>query len=212
MPKQGRGVPPFPSPRPFCYPVVNRLTGSRFKRRAKERRMFSALHGDHADDDFSSGVSLFEVADGLWNLGERVSPVDDWCNLPGFDELLKNDQVLVVLLIDECAQLLAHQRGQHHRPELAIGASEPTSSPFTSNDDESSLGSEGAPEACQRGVSADVEDQLVVLRPLGEVLACVVDDMIRPDGSDHLDLRGAANTGYLRTERLGKLHGVGPHS
>src|SRR5919202_3777702 len=88
-------------PGPFCYLLINRLTGSRFKRRAKERRMSSALHGSHADDDFSSGVSLFEVADGLWNLGERVSPVDHWCNLPEFDDLLENDQVLVVLLIDE---------------------------------------------------------------------------------------------------------------
>src|SRR5918912_2780991 len=33
MPKQGRGAPPFPSPRPFCYPVVNRLTGRSFKMR-----------------------------------------------------------------------------------------------------------------------------------------------------------------------------------
>src|SRR5215218_7124203 len=36
--------------------------------------------------------------------------------------------------------------------------------------------------------------------------------MIRPDGSDHLDLLGAAHAGDVRAERLGDLHGVGPHS
>ena len=99
-----------------------------------------------------------------------------------------------------------------HRPELAIGASEPPSSPFASGDDEGPLGGEGAPEACQRGVPADVEDQVVALIALGEVLARVVDDVIRTDGSDHLHLRGAAHAGYVRAERLGDLHGIGPHS
>ena len=31
----------------------------------------------HADDDFSSGVSFFQIPDGLGYLGERVRPVDD---------------------------------------------------------------------------------------------------------------------------------------
>ena len=94
----------------------------------------------HGDDDFSSGVSLFEITDGLGDLAQRVRPVDDRCDLAGFDEVLESDQVLVVLRRDERAQLLAHERGQHERPDLAIGASEPPSSPFASGDDESSLG------------------------------------------------------------------------
>src|SRR5215204_6238381 len=53
---------------------------------------------------------------------------------------------------------------------------------------------------------------MVALIALGEVLAGVVDDMIRPDRSDHLHLLGAANAGYVRSERLGDLHSVGPHS
>src|SRR5829696_3018168 len=73
-------------------------------------------------------------------------------------------------------------------------------------------GGEGPPKACQRRVSADVEDQVVALIAFGEVLACVVDDVIRTDGSDHLHLRGAAHAGDVCAERLGDLHGVGTHS
>src|SRR5215208_6488970 len=64
----------------------------------------------HSDDDFSSGVSLFKIPDCLGDLGERVRPVDNRGDLPGFDELLENDQILVVLLVDERAQLLSHER------------------------------------------------------------------------------------------------------
>jgi hypothetical protein len=31
----------------------------------------------HGDDDFSSGVSFFQITHGLGDLGERVRPVDD---------------------------------------------------------------------------------------------------------------------------------------
>ena len=89
---------------------------------------------------------------------------------------------------------------------------EPPSSPLTSGDDEGPPGDEGAPEACQRRVPADVQDQVVALIALGEVLAGVVDDVIRTDGSDHLHLLGAAHAGNAGAERLGYLHGVGPHS
>ena len=44
----------------------------------------------HGDDDFSLSVSFFEITDGLGGLGERVHSVDDWCDLPGFDELLED--------------------------------------------------------------------------------------------------------------------------
>src|SRR5918995_2094978 len=105
-------------------------------------------------------MALLQITNGLWDLGERVRPVDDRCELAGFDEVLEDDQVLVVLRRDERPQLLAHERGQHERAELAICASEPPSSPFASSDDEGPFGGESAPEACQRRVPADVEDQV----------------------------------------------------
>ena len=48
---------------------------------------------------------------------------------------------------DERAQLLAHERGQHERADLTIGAPEPPSIRLASGDDEGPLGGEGAPEA-----------------------------------------------------------------
>jgi hypothetical protein len=110
-------------------------------------RRLSRLTWSHGDDDFSSGVSLFQIPDRLGDLGERVGPVDDRCDLPGFDELLEDDHVLVVLRGDERPQLLAHERRQHERAELAIGAPEPPSTGLASDDDEGPPGSEGAPEA-----------------------------------------------------------------
>src|SRR5215210_1371463 len=135
----------------------------------------------HGDDNFSLSVSLLQKTDGLGDLAKWVRPVDDRCDLPRFDEFFEDDHVLVVLLGDERPQLLAHERGQHERADLAIGASEPSSSPFASGYDEGPPGYEDAPEACQRGVPPDVQDQIVALIALGEVLACVVDDVIRTD-------------------------------
>ena len=43
-------------------------------------------------------------------------------DLTGFNEFFEDEHVLVVLLVDEHAQLLAHERGQRERSELAIGA------------------------------------------------------------------------------------------
>ncbi len=50
----------------------------------------AACRASHGDDDSSLSVSFFEIPDGLGGLGERVSPVDDRCELPGFDELLED--------------------------------------------------------------------------------------------------------------------------
>ena len=52
-----------------------------------------ALHGD---DDMFAVVSLFQIPDGLRDLAQRVRRVDDRCDLPGFDELLEDDQLLLV--------------------------------------------------------------------------------------------------------------------
>src|SRR5919112_4404379 len=44
----------------------------------------------HGDEDFSFGVSPFQIPHGFGNLGERVGTVDDRCHLPGFDELVED--------------------------------------------------------------------------------------------------------------------------
>ena len=43
----------------------------------------------HGDDDFSSGVSFFQIPDGLGKLGKWVSPVDHRREGAVLDELLQ---------------------------------------------------------------------------------------------------------------------------
>lgn len=56
--------------------------------RASMNRAFEVA--SNSDYDFPSSVSLLQITDGLWNFSERVSPVDDRCELLGFDELLED--------------------------------------------------------------------------------------------------------------------------
>ncbi len=50
----------------------------------------AACRASHGDDDFSLSVSLFEITDGLGDLAQRVGPIYDRGDLPGFDELLED--------------------------------------------------------------------------------------------------------------------------
>ena len=63
--------------------------------RSTATRVFSVVDlgfgfASHGDDGFSSGVFFFQIPHGLGDLSERVGPVDDRCDLPGFDELLED--------------------------------------------------------------------------------------------------------------------------
>jgi hypothetical protein len=72
-----------------------------------DKNSLNALDGDH---DLSSGVSLFQMTDGLGDLTERIRRVDDRRDLAALDQVLEHDQVLALRLRDERAQLLAHER------------------------------------------------------------------------------------------------------
>ena len=52
----------------------------------------------HGDDDFSSGVSLFEIPDGFGYRTQRLTSVYDRCYLAGFKKLFKKEQVILVYL------------------------------------------------------------------------------------------------------------------
>src|SRR3712207_1974295 len=122
------------------------------------------------DDELSSDVSFFQITDGLGDLGERVSPVDDRCELAGLYELGEDGQILVVLAREERAQILPHERGHQARPEQAGDYPQPPSAAFASYDDERSPRSQGVPQARQRRAPGDVEDHVVALLSVGEVL------------------------------------------
>ena len=61
--------------------------------------LFALLHLEaqlartsHGENDLSSRASLFQIPDSLGGFAQRVDPVDDRCDLAGFDELLEDDQ------------------------------------------------------------------------------------------------------------------------
>jgi hypothetical protein len=51
-----------------------------------------------------------------------------------------------------------------------------------------------------------------MVTPVGEVATGVVDDVVRADGTDQIDFRGAAHAGDVRAECFGQLHCVGAHA
>jgi hypothetical protein len=52
------------------------------------------------DDDRSSCMSFSDMTDRLGGPAQWVDPVDDWCDLAGFDESLQDDQVCSVRRFD----------------------------------------------------------------------------------------------------------------
>src|SRR4029077_11765789 len=91
-------------------------------------------------------------------------------------------------------------------------STKPPSFGLAADDDERSCRGEGSTELRQPAVAAGVEYHVVATLPIGEVFSRVVNDVVSTDGSDHVHLRGAANTCDFSPERLGELHREGPHA
>jgi hypothetical protein len=60
-------------------------------------------------------------------------------------------------------------------------------------------------------VPREVDDDVVALAGPGEVLPGVVDDPIRADRPERVQLPGGIHTGHVRSVCLGELHREGPH-
>src|SRR5579864_6487022 len=58
-------------------------------------------------------------------------------------------------------------------------------------------------------VARDVEDHIVALPIPGEILLRVIDDVVGPKRSHHVDVPGAAHSRHVRSERSGNLHAEG---
>ena len=57
-----------------------------------------------------------------------------------------------------------------------------------------------------------IENHVVALVALGEILFCVIDDVIGANRSDKIDIPRAANSRDLRAKRFADLHGKGSYT
>src|SRR5215211_6211699 len=68
----------------------------------------------HGDDDFSLSVSLFQITDGVGDLAQRVSSVDDRCDFPASRNSFKTaiESLLHVLESTSCSasSIFVHAR------------------------------------------------------------------------------------------------------
>src|SRR6266511_2346694 len=82
---------------------------------------------------------------------------------------------------------------------------------IVSDQDVRALGGERAPEVGPRMVPREVDDDVVALAGPGEVLLRVVDDRVRADRPERVQLPGGIHTGHVRSVCLGELHREGPY-
>ena len=69
----------------------------------------SVVGASHGNDDFSWGVTSFQIPEGLRGFAQRVRPVDDRPDLSGFDEFPQKHKVRMVRHRNKEASLLAHE-------------------------------------------------------------------------------------------------------
>src|SRR5664279_5877444 len=173
---------------------------------ARLRRSAATGGGSDGDRDLSLDRARFEVPHGCGHLVQRVGAVDARGHGSGSDVLGENFAVAGPLLGGQAGQPLPDEGGQQHGPQLAVDAAGDVALDFAADDDRGSGGSQCPAEPGEWGVAGDVDDQVVVVRAVGEVLAGVVDDMVRTQTSYQVQCFGAAHTGDLRAGGLGQLY------
>ncbi len=60
-------------------------------------------HESDGDDDFALGVARFEMPDRLGDFAHSVLRTDDRSDLPGLNELLQDDQVILAVRMNQWA-------------------------------------------------------------------------------------------------------------
>jgi hypothetical protein len=61
-------------------------------------------------------------------------------------------------------------------------------------------------------IADTVQDQIVASFALREIFLCIVNDTIRANGSNHVDIYRATNTGDFSPKPFGDLHGKRAHA
>src|SRR5439155_4648024 len=103
---------------PTQHPATRASTRTRkiFIQRGNEisyrqrKRGFSTALSVHSYYHFPASVSLFEIADRLWDFTQLVSPIDDWFHFSGLHHIGQHGQVLLARVRHHHAHFLTHER------------------------------------------------------------------------------------------------------
>src|SRR2546426_778322 len=162
----------------------------------------------HRYDDFSPGVKRSDVPHRLGALAQRVGPVDDGLDLPGLQVFLQGVQVFLLPVGNERAQTVANERGQ--QAVLEKRKDRVLSPAGLTRLDEGSPLLQRTLALGEGVVPGHVEYQVVPPPGLGEVLAGVIDDPVRADRADEVQVLRAGHARDVRSQHLGDLHGERP--
>jgi membrane associated rhomboid family serine protease len=133
------------------------------------------------DHHLSSRAPGLNVTDRVGHLAEPVAPVDDWRQLAGLHEIAQDEEVRRIRLRQQDDELLVDEHGQQRRPDESEQRPEPGIVLGASDEDVDALGRQGPPDVTQRVIAHRVEDHVVAPPAAREVLARVVDDVIRAE-------------------------------
>ena len=136
-----------------------------------------------------------------WNAATASAPssrgkVDpgDGPNLSGGDEFVQLEQLARVLRDDERRELLRHEQRHDAGPQLPLDPADSTIT-LPADDHEHARSCQRAPQSLHRRPAADVDDQLVSPRCVGEVVPGVVDDVVGPQRTHQVGVAAAAHAG-----------------
>ena len=153
-------------------------------RRRRSSRNRRTLHGD---EGLPSGVSGFN--DAGWRPAPRsagsVRPMTGVTFPASISSVRKTMSFVRSFAWNGSSRWLTN-RDTTNALRRAGQASEPVSRP-SADEHESSLARQNASQVCQRTVTDEIDDQVVLLLPLGEVVQRVVDDRVSTDRVDELD-------------------------
>src|SRR5215467_12541761 len=147
------------------------------------------------DNYLSASVAFFHVSEGVRSVAQAVTPVDDRRHASGGHEVPHGGQVLLVHSGQEEYDLAAReertyqpadQPGQHPREGNVSRRSDSDVGSFRIQD----------AAALRKGMVAHaIENDVVTLSGFREILLRVVDDFIRAEGADEIDIPRAAHAG-----------------
>src|SRR6185437_15803205 len=98
------------------------------------------------------------------------------------------------------------ERSQDQRAKLPADSPGQIALALAADDDGRPGRGECPSEPGERRVAGDVDDHVVAVLTVGEVLLGTVDDPVRTETADQVELFGAAHPGDVRAGGLGQLH------